>query len=137
MSSNELNCKQPNYSVEVNTDIPHHYRSSNPHTPMPENPVNGGIYGGPSSKKPWMPIAITPTATNLITRNLLSANPPPGAIKQFIGTNRLGNNYTSMPGVVWYNNVHPDNIGPFNMKATEKNEIVERKKAKSNSCWTI
>lgn len=121
MSTNRLNnCDKSNdFLVDVRTEIPHHYRNNNPNTAMPANPVNGGIYGGPSSNKPWMPIAITPTATNYIQHNLLSANPPPGATKQYIGTNRLGNNYTAMPEVYWYNDVHPQNTGPFNLKVTK------------------
>ena len=41
--------------------------------------------------------------TNLIHNNLKSANPSPGATVQYVGTERLGNNYVSMPGVQWYN----------------------------------
>lgn len=121
MSTNRLNnCdKSKDYLVDLRTDIPPQYRSNNPHTAMPANPINGGIYGGESSKKPWMPIAITPTATNYIHRNLLSANPPPGATEQYVGTNRLGNNYSATPEVYWMNEVHPQNHGPFNLKVTK------------------
>ena len=114
MSTNELN-----NNVDVTTNIPSHYRSNTPYTAMPENPKNGGIYGGVSSKKPWMPILITPTATNYIVNNLKSANPPPGAREQYIGTNRLGNNYVSMPNVYWFNDGQYDNRGPFNLKVTK------------------
>ena len=121
MSTNELNScfTSKNYLVDLKTDIPSQYRSKDPHSAMPANPVNGGLYSGPSSKKPWMPIDITPTATNYIHRNLLSANPPPGATEQYVGTNRLGNNYTATPEVYWMNNVHQQNPGPFNLKVTK------------------
>ena len=29
--------------------------------------------------------------------------PPPGASEQYPTENRLGNNYTAMPGVKWFN----------------------------------
>ena len=44
---------------------------------------------GNESNKPWMPIKVTPTATNYIQNNLLSANPPPGATEQYVGTKEL------------------------------------------------
>ena len=49
-------------------------------------------------------------------QNLLkSANPPPGAIYQYPGDNRLGNNYTPMPGVNWFKSSY-NNAGPYNIK---------------------
>ena len=47
--------------------------------------------------------------------NLASANPPPGAIDQYIGTNRPGNNYTAMPTLYWYKT---KGKGPHNFKVT-------------------
>jgi len=121
MSSNKLNnCfKTSNYTIEVKSNIPSEYRANDPNTSMPQNPKNGGIYGGNSSKEPWMPISITPTATNYIKNNLKSANPPPGATEQYIGTNRLGNNYTSMPEIYWFDDGHWRSKGPFNLKVTK------------------
>ena len=110
MSSNN------DYKIMLNSNIPAENRSSGPNKAMSEGPPNGGLYGGPDCDRPWMPIKITPTATNLISNNLLSANPPPGAIEQYIGTNRLGNNYTSMPEVYWFVN---KNQGPYNLKVTK------------------
>ena len=49
-----------------------------PDTEMPGPSLNGGLYGGEQSNKPWMPIPVTPTATNYIMNHLKSANPPPG-----------------------------------------------------------
>ena len=68
---------------------------------IPQAP-NGGLYGGPQQNKPWLPIHIEPTAFNLIANNLSSANPPPGAIDQFIGLNRLGNNLNNTKNIDSY-----------------------------------
>ena len=105
-----------NYAVEYKTKIPYEFRSSGPNSCMPPLPKNGGIYGGKELLKPWMPIPIVPTTTNYM-KNLDSANPPPGAQDQFIGTNRAGNNYTSMPTISWYNSSH-ESKGPYNLKVT-------------------
>ena len=109
------NCNNSaDYQVDIRTDIPYHNRSSSHLKKMNPCPVNGGIYGGPELNAPWMPIKITPTATNYISRNLLSANPPPGAVEQYVGTNRVGNNYTAKQ----YSLVQPkNNTGPFNLKS--------------------
>ena len=120
MSTNELCNSNNDYPVDIRTNIPNHLRDGNPNTSIRPCPPNGGLYSGPNSNKPWMPIKVTPTSTNLISKNLLSANPPPGATEQYIGTNRLGNNYVSMPGVYWFNETHHYNTGPFNMKVTHK-----------------
>ena len=122
MSTNELNCNinREDYPVDLRTNIPYHLRDSSPHSSMPPPPPNGGLYAGPDQNKPWLPIKVTPTATNLINRNLLSANPPPGATEQYVGTNRLGNNYVAMPGVYWFNNTNEVNKGPFHLKVTKK-----------------
>ena len=78
-------------------------RDFDPNTAIPEGLPNGGLYGGPQSTEPWANIPITPSGTNLIHYNLRSANPPPGATEQYIGTDRIGNNYNPMIGVYWYN----------------------------------
>jgi hypothetical protein len=115
------NClKFSNYAIDVDTNVPHHLRDSNPNSALNRNPINGELYSGEHSTKPWMPIRVTPTATNYIHRNLLSANPPPGATEQYVGTNRIGNNYTSMPNIHWYNpNSKNLNNGPYNLKVTK------------------
>ena len=56
----------------------------------------------------------------MIHHNLKSANPPPGAIYQYPGTIRCGNNYMAMPGVIWYTNAPVGNEGPFLIQTTEK-----------------
>ena len=66
-------------------------------------------------------IPVIPTATNMIQNNLKSANPPPGATSQYPGTNRDKNNYIPMPGVYWYHDTHPMNVGPYSIKVTDNN----------------
>lgn len=92
-----------NYSVVEEGNIEPHLRDNSKDTKIPESPPNGGIYGGPQSQNPWANIPVAPTMTNLINKNLVSANPPPGATVQYVGTERLGNNYVTMPGVKWFN----------------------------------
>lgn len=99
----QINLNQPYKDVDEKTNVDFHSRSSSPLTSMPPPAKNGGLYGGEQSTRPWASIPVTPTATNLINNNLRSANPPPGAIVQYVGTSRIGNNYTAMPGVKWYN----------------------------------
>jgi hypothetical protein len=65
--------------------------------------ANGGLYGGKQSTKPWASIHVDINENNLMQNNLKSANPPPGATDQYVGNNRLGNNYTIMENVKWYN----------------------------------
>jgi len=103
------------YKIMVNSEIPPELRGGNPGEELNYNPVNGGLYGGPQCKRSWMPQHVTPTATNLIMNNLASANPPPGAIEQYIGTNRPGNNYTAMPDIYWFKT---QGKGPHNLKVT-------------------
>lgn len=118
-NNNKLNysdLKNVNYPVDKVSRIGPGLRANNINTAMPPSPPNGGLYGGPQCLKPWMPIPVTPTATNLIHNNLRTANPPPGATEQYVGNIRKGNNYTSMPGVFWYNKTQEPNVGPYNIK---------------------
>ena len=96
--------------------ISHHERWNCEHSKAPEPLPNGGLFGGPQAEGPYASIPVIPTTTNYISKNLLSANPPPGAEKQFIGTNRSDNNYVAMPGVYWYYDTHHVNTGPYAMK---------------------
>jgi len=99
----EINLEQPYVDATHPGSVHFYKRSYNPNISMPPSPKNGGLYGGEQSNKPWASIPVTPTATNYINNNLKSANPPPGAIYQYVGTDRFGNNYTPTPGVKWYN----------------------------------
>jgi len=92
-----------NYSVVEAGSVPPAFRDNGPDSIMPQVARHGGLYSGPESKNPWNSIPVTPTMTNYIQNNLRSANPPPGATEQYVGTSRLGNNYAPMPGVYWYN----------------------------------
>jgi len=93
-------------------------RSTDANTAMPPAPVHGGLYNAPETKNPWNAIAVTPTMTNYIQFNLRSANPPPGATEQYVGTERPGNNYAPMPGTYWFNPKTPEQQGKHMIKVT-------------------
>ena len=97
------NLQHGNYSTVESGTVSPELRDKDQNTRVPHPLPNGGIYGGPQSTAPWANIPVAPTMTNLIHNNLKSANPPPGATVQYIGTDRFGNNYSAMPGVNWYN----------------------------------
>lgn len=107
------------YPVDVESNIPLELRSSGPNERIVAPQINAGLYGGPQSTRPWANIPVAPTATNLIHYNLRSANPPPGAIVHYPGGDRLGNNYTAMPGVYWYNPDHPQYANQYKIKIAE------------------
>ena len=70
-----------------------------------------GTQGPPEAKEPsWR-------QTLLKTCN---PPPPPGATEQYPGDNRLGNNYTPMPGVNWYKSSY-NNAGPYHIKVIDSN----------------
>ena len=109
------------YPVDIDSPVPPELRASGPGDRIIAPQVNGGLYGGPQSDKPWANIPVAPTATNLIHYNLRSANPPPEAIVQYPGGDRLGNNYTAMPGVYWYNPDNPIHANQYKIKIAETN----------------
>lgn len=86
---------------------------------LPPSPPNGGIFGGPQSTGSWANIPVVPTMTNMIHNNLKSANPPPGATVQYVGTDRLGNSPAEMPGIYWYNPIQ--NHGLYSIKGVKNN----------------
>ena len=108
-----------NIPVDVNSEIALHERWNCEETRPPSPVPNGGLFGGPQAMGPYASIYVIPTATNMINKNLRSANPPPGATEQYPGTNRDGNNYIPMPGVYWLNDTHPVNTGPYAIKVTQ------------------
>lgn len=65
--------------------------------PLPQKRPNGGLYTGEEAKGNWGATYVKPEAHIYLTENLLSANPPPGAVKQPIVFNRPGNSYTVHP----------------------------------------
>jgi hypothetical protein len=111
--------RKGNYSTVVDGPVPPAFRMNNPSTPMPPVPRHGGLFSGPESQNPWNAIPVTPTMTNYIQNNLRSANPPPGATEQYVGTERLGNNYAPMPGTYWYNPTN-EMQGKYEIKVTHE-----------------
>ena len=98
-------------------------RDFDANTAIPNSLPNGGLYSSPQSTAPWANIPVIPSGTNYIHYNLRSANPPPGATEQYVGTDRLGNNYVPMIGVNWYN---PENAkGMFRMNVTNKADMKQ------------
>jgi len=99
-STKQMKC---HYSTVEDGKVPPVFRDNGKDTKIPPSLPNGGVYGGPQSKNPWANIPVTPSMMNYVHHNLRSANPPPGATEQYVGTDRLGNNYVSMPGTYWFN----------------------------------
>ena len=111
------------YPVDVKSDIPPELRNKNPYSVMPAHVPNGGLYRGPQINKYFVPQEVVPTTTyfNQVLLRNSDPGPPPGATEHYPGTQRLGNNYISMPGVNWYNSAYPRNAGPFNIKVSDPN----------------
>jgi len=84
------------------------------YVPPPKPSRNGGLYTGqePPAGSPWAAIPVVPDVDYMINQNLQSANPPPGAIYQYPGNIRPGNNFQAFPGLTPY--VGKPNFGPFN-----------------------
>ena len=99
----EISAQKGSYQTITEGLVQPEKRDFDANTAIPESSPNGCLYGGPQSTEPWANIPVTPSGTNLIHYNLRSANPPPGATEQYVGTDRLGNNYNPMIGVYWYN----------------------------------
>lgn len=76
-------------------------------TPVPPPPrlPNGGLYVGEEAKGNWGNVPIVPESHVLTTQNLLSANPPPGAVNIPMSLERPGNNAVVHPSHVPYPNV--------------------------------
>ena len=125
MSNNNKLCLESyingDYPVDVESNIPPELRAQDANTAMPAAPVNGGLYCGPQNNAPWMPKYVPPTTTFFMQNLVRNADPapPPGVAEQYPGDNRLGNNYTPMPGVNWYNSAYNRNPGPFNIKVID------------------
>ena len=102
-------------SVEAPSTIQPSLQWNTPHTKVPPPAYNGGLYGGVPFAGPWGAVPVPATTGYHINKNLVSAEPPPMATTHYPGTERLGNNYTGMPGVNWY---AKEGIGPYNIKCT-------------------
>jgi hypothetical protein len=68
---------------------------------LPAQLEHGGLYNSSSTGKEWHAIPVVPEMSSMMA-NLASANPPPGAMQQFIGTERPGNNSVQLTGVFRY-----------------------------------
>lgn len=68
---------------------------------IPQPMLNGGLYTGEAFQEgaPWGNVPCIPDVDYMTNVNLQSASPPPGAIYQYPGNVRPGNNYQKMPGV--------------------------------------
>ncbi len=75
-----------------------------PFTSAPAPQLNAGLYTGAPFAGPWGNIPVTPTGSNMTNHNLASAEPPMEALTQYVGSNRLGNNFRATPGVETFPN---------------------------------
>ena len=109
-----------NYPVDVKTNVEPVLRWTNSKTPAPPPLKNGGLFSGPESNAHWMPKPVVPTTTYFmqVLMKDIDPPPPPGATEQYITENRLGNNYTAMPGVSWFNSAR-EGSGPYAIKVID------------------
>ena len=119
--SNNRGFVNNDYPVDVRSEVHPYLRSEDSVSSVPAPMVNGGLYCGPQNDAPWMPKYVPPTTTYFMQELVKHADPapPPGIAEQYPGENRLGNNYTTMPGVNWYNSAYPRNNGPFSIKVID------------------
>jgi len=72
--------------------------------PIPPRALNGGLYSGEPFAKgaPWGNYPAIPDVDFMTHENLKSAYPPPppGALVQYPGVTRPGNNYQAMTGLI-------------------------------------
>lgn len=73
----------------------------NEYNQPPPRKLNGGLYTGEPFKKDSLHanVPVIPDTGYMIHYNLRSANPPPGAIYQYPGNIRPGNNFQHMNGI--------------------------------------
>lgn len=96
--------------------------------PPPPPSLNGGLFTGAPFQEgaPWRNFPATPDVVPLITKNLSSADPPPGAQHQFPGGTRPGNNYQDMPLVRWYSAEHSLLCASCPQQQTQQQQKVAR-----------
>jgi hypothetical protein len=117
----EINAPQGSYKTLTDGLVAPEKQSFNANTAIPDPLPNGGLYNAPQATGPWANIPVIPTELNLTHFNLRSANPPPGATEQYGGNERLGNNWSPMIGVYWYN--QDDQMrGMYRMHVTKKED---------------
>ena len=71
------------------------------YVPPPKPSLNGGLFTGEPfvHGAPWANIPVIPDVDFMTNMNLRSANPPPGAIFQYPGNVRPGNNFQHNTGL--------------------------------------
>jgi hypothetical protein len=92
-------------------------KNTNKPVGLPTQPLHGGLYNSTSTGKEWHTIPVNPEMSSMMA-NLASANPPPGAMNQFIGTNRPGNNSVNLNGVYRYQPI-PEYPNMYNINLLE------------------
>ena len=102
-----------------------------PDSSVPSPLKNGGWFTGPQATGSWRNVYVPPTTSGAI-KNLASANPPPGAMEQYPGTLRLGNNYFATPDLKNYETTLPTNQGPFAMNCTGGRRRVKKGRNNKN-----
>lgn len=75
-------------------------------TSIPPPKVNGGLYTGEPATGPWGNYPVIPEPHEL-SKNLLSADPPPNAEKILVSYNREGNNNVKYDDYEPYDKAHP------------------------------
>jgi hypothetical protein len=119
----EIMAPRDTYPTLMDGIIAPEKRGTNENVAIPESLPNGGLYNSPQSMGQWANIPVIPTELNMIHYNLRSANPPPGATEQYMGTDRLGNNYAPKIGVYWYNNSNTN--GMYRMMVTKASDAKQ------------
>ena len=133
MVSNKLSSKKRMFQKKSKKGgaVSPYLQASGPDVAIAPPSYNAGLYTGVPFNGPWGNIPVAPTTTNMINNNLKSANPPPGGNVMYPGTQRLGNNYQAMPGVVNYQSTSKINWGPHKINATQGKLTVGGGKKKS------
>lgn len=76
----------------------------------PPRALNGGLFTGEPFFRgaPWANVPVIPDVDYMTNVNLRSAQPPPGAIYQYPGNTRPGNNYQKNTGLQPYRGIKGD-----------------------------
>lgn len=113
--------------VDVPSKVPPGSQWNSPYESAPPAPHNGGLYTGPPASGPWASIPVTPTTAEYINSNLRSASGTPDSLTQYPNTNRLGNNFSAMPGVF---NFAKQGRGPNRIHCTSKASATGGKRSR-------
>jgi len=104
------------------------------YVPVPPPSLNGGLFTGPPPPEgaPWAAIPVVPDVDYMINKNLRTANPPPGAIYQYPGNIRPGNNFQAFSGLTPYTG--KPNFGPFDFMCAP---CTDKPKPITKNMWCI